>query len=114
MENTGDYASTGGMRFELGTVDEHTTMFMFLDTWGPDAVLESGGGDEAEQAGGPGTPWPGVAAGWHAMVDRLESVAGGREAEHDYDELTRFYVGYLRDMYRWNAMVRRGSISDSR
>ena len=105
-ENTGNYTSTGGMRFELSKIDDNTTMFMFLDTWGPDMV--AGQGEGAEQAGGPGTPWPGVAAGWHAMVDKLEYVIEGRESGHSYQELTEFYDGYLRDLYRWNAMVQRG------
>ncbi len=109
VENTGDYASTGGMRFELRRIDDNTTMFMFLDTWGPDMHAEVGKGKEAEQPGGPGTPWPGVAAGWHAMVDKLEYVIDGRETGHTYEELTEFYVGYLRDLYRWNDMVQRGS-----
>jgi uncharacterized protein YndB with AHSA1/START domain/ketosteroid isomerase-like protein len=111
-ENTGDYPGTGGMRFELSRIDDTTTMFMFLDTWGPDAsppppVSAPG----AEQPGGPGTPWAGVAAGWHAMLDKLVHVIDGREPEHTYEELQTLYVRYLRDLYRWRAMVERDAQS---
>ena len=43
------------------------------------------------------------------VSDKLEYVVDGRKTGHSYEELTKFYVGYLRDMYRWNAMVQRGS-----
>lgn len=100
VDNTGDYASTGGMHFELSRLDGNATVFAFLDTWGPDARTGGARGGEAEQAGGPGTPWAGVAAGWHAMVDRLESAINGRGPRHTKEELAGFYLGYLRDMYR--------------
>lgn len=50
-----------------------TTPPCSLDTW--ESGIETGKGDDGEQAGGPGTPWPGVAAGWHAMVDKLGVAA---------------------------------------
>lgn len=110
-ENTGDYASTGGMRFELRKVDDDTTLFMFLDTWGP-GMGPQDSKPASEQPGGPGTPWPGVAAGWHAMVDRLEHAVTGQKPEHSDEELTGLYRGYLRDLYRWRAMVQRGKESE--
>ena len=73
-ENTGAYELTGGMRFEL-RADNQSTMFVFLDTWAEDMVAKSDERDLAEQAGGPGTPWPGDAAGWHAMVDIATAAA---------------------------------------
>ena len=51
VDNTGDYTSTGGMRFELSKIDGNTTMFMFLGTWGPNARTGGARGGEAEQAG---------------------------------------------------------------
>lgn len=111
-ENTGDYPGTGGMRFELRKLDDDTTVFMFLDTWGPDMTPPSSGSSEGgEQPGGPGTPWAGVAAGWHAMVDKLVHVIDDREPEHTYEELQTLYVRYLRDLYRWRAMVERDAES---
>lgn len=104
-ENTGAYSATGGMRFELTKIDDNTTMFMFLDTWGPEMTPPNGAG--GEQPGGPGTPWSGVAAGWHHMVDKLENVINGREMPHTMDELTEFYIGHLTDLYRWKDMVQR-------
>jgi uncharacterized protein YndB with AHSA1/START domain len=106
-ENTGAYAQTGGMRFELGWVDQDATMFMFLDTWGPEMRPEGEAGTLGEQAGGRGSPWPGVAAGWHGMMDELERVIGGRPLSHTYEQLCAFYVGYLRDIYRWHGLVQR-------
>jgi uncharacterized protein YndB with AHSA1/START domain len=105
-EPTGEYAGTGGMRMEVRSAGE-ATLFMFLDTWGSQVTMNNGDGHEAEQPGGPGTPWSGVAAGWHAMIDRLESVVAGIEPEQAYDELVAFYTGYLNDLYRWNEMVQR-------
>ena len=107
VENTGAYALTGGMRFEL-KADGQSTMFMFLDTWAEShKIPDSGDENLVEQPGGPGTPWPGVAAGWHAMVDKLASVINNRDYSHTYEDLCAFYLGYLRDLYRWNAMVQR-------
>lgn len=106
-EARGSYAGTGGMRFELARVDDGTTLFMFLDTWGPDVVAEAGEGGQREQPGGPGTPWPGVAAGWHSMIDGLEKVISGASQSYSYEDLCTFYLGYLRDMHRWRDMVAR-------
>jgi len=106
VESTGDYAGTGGMRFEL-QADGQSTMFMFLDTWAKDMVPDSDEGDLTEQPGGPGTPWPGVAAGWHAMMDQLETIINNRAYSHSYEDLCAFYLGYLRDLYRWHEMVQR-------
>lgn len=54
---------------------------------------------------------PGVAAGWHDLMDSLASHVNGTPKVHSYEELTEFSVGYLRDLYRWNAMVQ--CISDN-
>ncbi len=105
-ENTADYSGTGGMRFELDEVDRETTVFSFLDTWGAD-MRPPGDAAAAEQPGGAGTPWPGVAAGWHAMVDKLNDVVDGTSAPYGIDALTSFYASYLRDWYRWHDMVQR-------
>lgn len=105
-EPDGSYAATGGMRFELKSLDSTATGFIFLDTWAP-MTLSSGSGVEAEQVGGRGTPWPGVAAGWHCMVDQLERLFDPAAPQHEYDDVCHFYAGYLRDMFRWRAMVQR-------
>jgi|GEM_PF-1383870 len=104
-ENSAEYAGTGGMRFELAAANGSSTRFIFLDTWGRDMTppAETGG----EQPGGPGTPWAGVAAGWHAMVDRLERLFDDAAPAHDYEQLSRFYAQYLTDLYRWRRMVQR-------
>jgi uncharacterized protein YndB with AHSA1/START domain len=104
-EPAGRYAATGGMRFEL-RADGDSTLFAFLDTWG-DGMVATGEGVGARQPGGPGTPWAGVAAGWHATIDALETVVSGRDSPHGYDELVRFYEAHLRDLYRWHDMVQR-------
>ncbi|MCY4095013.1 MAG: hypothetical protein OXG05_07790 [Gammaproteobacteria bacterium] len=95
------------MRLELWK-DEDQTVFTFLDTWA-EGIRGVGEGEVASQPGGPGTPWPGVAAGWHEMIDRLESVATGRSAQHGISELCDFYVGYLSALYRWQRSVQRVS-----
>lgn len=112
-ENDGRCSGTGGMRFELKPLTDEMTQFLFLDTWGPDSNYEpeEDADDEqhlmTEQPGGIGTPWPGVAAGWHHMVDRLVCEFDGSKPPHDYDVLTRFYIGYLRDSFRLREMVKR-------
>lgn len=88
------------MRLEVKG-DGDGTVFAFLDTWAEGT--ESGGqGELARLPGGPGTPWPGVAAGWRHMVDTLQTVATGVNVGHSYEELCDFYVGYLGDLYRWS------------
>lgn len=104
-ENTAAYAGTGGMRFELARAGEDATEFLFLDTWGPDMTPPNAA--SGEQPGGPGTPWSGVAAGWHAMMDRLERLFDPSAPAHGYEELQRFYAEHLRDLYRLRAMVQR-------
>ncbi len=86
--------------------DGDGSVFAFLDTWaeGSDAVGE---GELARQPGGPGTPWAGVAGGWHDMVDTLQAVATGSNVSHSYEELCDFYVSYVVDLYRWSAAVQR-------
>ena len=104
-----NYSGTGGMRFELVQTPEQETIFMFLDTWEPNAVpLQNGSSKEFNvQFGGTGTPWPGVAAGWHAMVDRLENQFDTNAQSNTYEELCNLYVGYLNDLYRWHEMIQR-------
>jgi|TARA_B100000315_G_scaffold47963_1_gene42692 uncharacterized protein YndB with AHSA1/START domain/effector-binding domain-containing protein/ketosteroid isomerase-like protein len=113
-DNTNDYVGTGGLRVELRRIDANTTLFVFLDTWGGDVGSQSDYTDpdpgvplENHSPGGKGTPWPGVAAGWHGMIDNLQKLVDGTEPSHTYQEWTIFYVDYLRDMTRWNAMVQR-------
>ena len=106
-EPNGSYVGTGGMRLEVKS-DGDGTVFAFLDTWAEG--IESGGqGELARQPGGPGTPWPGVAGGWHHMVDTLQAVATGVNVGHSYEELCDFYVGYLGDLYRWSDAAQRQS-----
>ena len=107
VEPHGPYASTGGMRIEMRG-DGDATAFAFLGTWGADATVAQGD-MSAQQPGGPGTPWVGVAAGWHHMVDQLRFVIDDRAPRPSYAELTDFYAGYLRDLYRWNRMTARVS-----
>ena len=104
-EPDSNYADTGGMRLELKK-DGEKTVFSFLDTWAV-GINSVGEGEVAAQPGGPGTPWPGVAAGWHDMIDSLESVVTGDSARHGMAQLSAFYVGYLNDLYRWQGMVQR-------
>ena len=105
-EPNGSYAGTGGMRLEV-KADGDGTVFAFLDTWADGIESGGQGGALAQQPGGPGTPWPGVAGGWHHMVDTLEAVATGGSVRHSYEELCDFYVGYLADLYRWSDAVQR-------
>ena len=106
-EPKGAYVGTGGLRFEIAA-DGEATMFTLLDTWSKGAVFE-GGGALAHQPGGPGTPWIGVAAGWHSGVDALRRLFDGDAPTHDYERLCRFYAGHLGDLFRWRDMVRRSA-----
>ena len=107
QEPNGSYVGTGGMRLEVRS-DGAGTVFAFLDTWA-EGVESVGEGELAHQPGGPGTPWAGVAGGWHHMVDTLEAVATGEDVRHGYQELCDFYVDYLADLYRWSDAVQRRS-----
>ena len=104
-EPNGSYVGTGGMRLEVRE-DGEGVVFSFLDTWA-EGIEAVGEGELARQPGGPGTPWAGVAGGWHHMVDTLEAVANGADVRHGYEELCDSYVGYLRDLYRWHDAVQR-------
>ena len=104
-EPRGRYAGTGGLRFEIRP-DGDATMFTLLDTWAEGAVFEDGG-PLAHQPGGPGTPWIGVAAGWHMGVDSLRRLFDPDAPAHDYERLCRFYAGHLDDLFRWHDMVQR-------
>ena len=104
-EPKGSYAGTGGLRFELRP-DGEATMFTLLDTWHEGATFE-GGGPLAYQPGGPGTPWIGVAAGWHSGADALRRLFDPEAPTHDYERLCRFYAGHLEDLFRWRGMVQR-------
>lgn len=103
-EPTGIYKGTGGMRFELAASGNDSTSFTFLDTWGPRVTPPAG---EEPQPGGPGTPWAGVAAGWHHMMDGIERIFDPAAPHVTYDELRRFYAFYLKDLYRLHDMVQR-------
>lgn len=105
----GALVGTGGMRFELLPLAPEATRFSFFDTWAPDAQPGQGPPEQAAQPGGPGTPWSGVAAGWHSMLDQLEVVLGRATAVPSYDELCAFYVRHLTDLFRWREMVQRAS-----
>ena len=61
----------------------------------------------AYQPGGPGTPWIGVAAGWHSGANSLRRLFDANAPAHGYEYLCRFYAGHLEDMYRWYDMVER-------
>ena len=104
-EPNGSYVGTGGMRMETRKEGEWT-LFSFLDTWA-EGIESSGEGELAAQPGGTGTPWPGVAAGWHNMIDQLESIATGDSPRQSIDELCEFYITYLNDLYRWQRCVQR-------
>lgn len=103
-EPTGTYKGTGGMRFELTSSGSDSTLFTFLDTWGPRVQPPTGA---ERQPGGPGTPWAGVAAGWHQMVDGIDGIFDRAAPHPTYDELRRFYSTYLEDLYRLHDMVQR-------
>lgn len=106
----GDPFGSGGMRFEL-KADGQGTVFSFLDNWAEDAVPEKTilpEGAEAidiYQPGGPGTPWSGVAGGWHGSIDELETYLTGKALNHSYEDLCRFYAGYLADHFRWLELM---------
>jgi len=102
-------AGTGGMRFELTPLGAEITRFSFLDTWAPDAQPGQGPAEQIAQPGGAGTPWSGVAAGWHRMIDQLETVLGRAGGFPSYDQLCTFYARHLTDLYRWREMVQHAS-----
>jgi hypothetical protein len=92
-----------GMRWELKEKDRGTH-FAFIDTWESSAVpAEPGLG--SEQPGGPGTPWAGVAAGWHGTVDALEEALTGKPREAQFEARCRYYAEYLSDYYRWMEVL---------
>ncbi|MEM9807605.1 MAG: SRPBCC domain-containing protein [Cyanobacteria bacterium P01_D01_bin.56] len=105
------YRGTGGMRFELFAKSDNETTFMFLDTFGPDVLAaEAVNGMPTkfdQQPAGPGTVWPGVAAGWHGMVDQLERLFSDDAPLHTDEELCNFYLSYLEDQFRLLNMVQR-------
>jgi len=104
----GDETFVGvGMRFEL-KADGEGTVFSFLDNWADGAVPDSTVDAEpfsSAQPGGPGTPWSGVAAGWHGTIDALEAHLTGKKFEHSMEDLTRFYADYLADYFRWLELM---------
>ena len=104
-EPKGNYAATGGLRFEI-TPDGEATMFTLLDTWHEGSTFEEDG-PLAHQPGGPGTPWIGVAAGWHSGANSLRHLFDRNAPNHSYEHLCRFYACHLSDMYRWHDMVQR-------
>lgn len=104
-EPKGSYAGTGGLRFELRP-DGDGTMFTLLDTWYDGSTFEEDN-PLAYQPGGPGTPWIGVAAGWHSGANSLRRLFDSKAPAHGYEYLCRFYAGHLEDMYRWYDMVER-------
>lgn len=107
-EPKGSYAGTGGLRFELRPHRE-ATMFTLLCTWHEGSKFEEEGPQNplAHQPGGPGTPWIGVAAGWHSGANSLRRLFDANAPAHSYEDLCRFYAGHLEDMYRWHGMVQR-------
>lgn len=101
-----DSFDSRGMRFELKPTSSGT-LFNFIDSWAEDAVPEKSllppdaNGIDIIQPGGPGTPWSGMAAGWHDSIDKLESYLTRKKYDHSYEDLCKFYAGYLADYYRW-------------
>jgi uncharacterized protein YndB with AHSA1/START domain len=95
-----DPFGSGGMRFELKP-DGAGTVFVFLDTWAEDAVPEDSvlpaeaDAIDTLQPGGPGTPWSGVAGGWHGSIDALETYLTNNTIDHPYEDLCTFYADYL-------------------
>ena len=110
-EPAGAYRGTGGMRFELAPEGEQETAFLFLGTWGPEVCASGSAGETPSeidhQPAGPGTPWPGVAAGWHGMLDQLERLFSDDVPSHSDEELCAFYVRYLAEQFRFLDMVQR-------
>jgi uncharacterized protein YndB with AHSA1/START domain len=102
--NEREFINLDGMRFELNDHDG-VTRFAFIDTWRENAVPPTSGLG-SEQPGGPGTPWAGVAAGWHGTLDALEAALTGKPREELYEARCRYYAGYLRDYFRWSDVVR--------
>ena len=104
-----EFIDFGGMRFEIKAVAA-TTVFSLLDVWQEDAVppgSELSGRDAVDtvQPGGPGTPWSGVAGGWHCAIDDLETHLTGKAFEHSFEDRARFYADYLTDHFRLLAYV---------
>ena len=110
-EPAGAYRGTGGMRFELEPRGSDETAFMFLATWGPEVrASESASGGMPgvdRQPAGPGSPWPGVAAGWHGTVDQLEGLFNDDIPTDRDEDLGAFYARYLEDQFRLLEMVQR-------
>lgn len=104
----GDESFVGvGMRFELRR-DGNGTVFAFMDNWHDEFTAgpaPEGKPWAAAQPGGKGTPPSGVCAGWHAMVDHLEALLTGKAFTHSYEELSKFYAGYLVDCFRWLELM---------
>lgn len=105
-EPKGSYAGTGGLRFEIRP-DNDGTMFTLLNTWHEGSTFEEVDHELAYQPGGPGTPWIGVAAGWHSGANDLRRLFDSNAPAHSYERLCRFYAEHLEDMYRWHDMVQR-------
>ena len=98
------------MRFEL-KADGETTVFSFIDNWAQDAVpgetMLPKEADEIDkhQPGGPGTPWSGVAAGWHGMIDALETYLTGKTLNYSWEDGCKFYADYLTNHFRWQKLM---------
>jgi uncharacterized protein YndB with AHSA1/START domain len=101
--NENHFINFDGMRWELRAKDGGTN-FAFIDTWGGEAVPPKPGLG-SEQPGGPGTPWAGVAAGWHGIVDALEEALTGKPHEDLFETRCRYYAEYLSDYYRWMKVL---------
>ena len=77
------------------------TDFALIDRLRPDFAPT---GDPSEplmwhQAGGPGTHWTGVVAGWHSFVDALERHLVGRVHTIPFETLLKQYDALLTERY---------------
>ena len=102
-EAAGDYAGTGGLRFEVTEPRGGVTEFELLTTFGPEVVAPDG----AKQPHGPGTAWADVSAGWHMAADALERVVNGQGPCPDKATLITFYERYLERQFQLIDMLGR-------
>ena len=83
------YARGAKLRFVLSH-DDSGCWLTFTHTLSRDAVWHGpADAPDCDQPGGPGTPWPGMLAGWHHYVgDRLTSVLAGRAPDEEAYRVT--------------------------
>jgi hypothetical protein len=93
----------GCLRFEM-IPNEAGCLFSLTDRMGDDVDSKEIFGPDAtarriHQPGGRGTHWSGVAAGYHAFIDSLQSLLTGIKSDPNDDEMCRTYKRVLGDRF---------------